>query len=949
MKQRLLILCSVLWLAVLQVRAQEKTVTGTITDPQGEGLPGVSVILKGTTTGTITDVAGKFTLKVTEGNVLIFQSVGFTTQEITVTNQTSFSVQMQEDVQALKEVVVVGYGTQLKTDVTGSIASVTGEEIANVPVPSFESAIQGRVAGAYISSGSGKVGQGIKIRVRGGSSVTASSQPLYVVDGVPITTQNVGTTTNEPINPLANINTNDIESIEILKDASAAAIYGSRAANGVVLITTKRGKEGKTNINLGYSVGFSDPTNKRDFLNGEEYLELLTEAYNTSNSRGNSSLTQRFSREELFDLVIPGWDGGYNTNWQDKAFQQGFFQQADLSMSGGNAKTQFYVSGSYLDQDGILVNNSIERFSGKIALDHMATEKLKVGLNIAVSRTDLGRVSNDNAFATPLQLVALPPVQPAIDPATGDLNQNTVYYNGLIEQKYADSENIVFRNLTNLYANYTIVEGLSFRSEFGLDLYDQTEEIYQGKETQDGAPAGLASSRAVRIVNYNTNNFFNYAKVFEEKHDIGAVVGMSYQQSNQLTNSQQARTFPNGKFRTLGSAASNTTFGSLKTSFSFLSYFTRLNYKFDNKYLVSLSGRIDGSSRFGANNRYGFFPAASVGWIMSNESFLQDNTVLSFLKLRSSIGVTGNAEIGNFDYLPLVQATAYGEEAGTRFIQLPNPDLKWETTTQWDVGVDFGFLNDRITGEIDYYIKNTTDLLLNENVAGTSGFQVFTRNVGELENKGIEFVLNTKNLVGDFTWETSFNISGNRNKIKNLNGSIIDIAPQRAVEGQPIGVFFLREYAGVDPANGDALYKLNDGSGETTNNYGAAQRVVVGDPNPGFIGGLNNSFSYKNFDLSIFLQFVNDVDVYNGGGRFMASNFNWFDNQTADQKERWQNPGDVTDVPQLRLDESNGNNDSSRWIEDASYLRVKNIVLGYNFSQNVLTRLHLNNLRVYAM
>ena len=813
---------------------------------------------------------------------------------------------------------------------------------------------RGEFLGAYITSGSGKLGQSVKIRIRGSSSITASNQPLIVLDGVPITSSNQGTTINEPTNPLADLNFNDIQSIEVLKDASAAAIYGSRASNGVILITTKRGNAGKTKINLGYSLGFSEPTRKREFLNGEEYLEMVNEAYDNTSAVFGGDIAQLFfglpNKAAMFDVFIPGWDQGFDTDWQEEALQNGFFQQVDLSANGGSDRTQFFISGSYLDQEGILIGNTFERINGRLNLTHTATEKLRFGINLSLARTEMGRVPNDNAFATPLQLVALPSVQSTTDPETGELNTNTLYYNGLIEDRFADDLTVVFRNLTNLYATYDIIEGLTFKSEFGLDLLDQTEEIFQGRETQTGSPNGFANSRTVRVFNYNLNNFLSYSKVFAEVHDFNAVVGISYQQSNTDITSQQARTFPDNRFRKLGSAAENITFGSSGSSFSFLSYFSRINYKLKGRYLLTLSGRIDASSRFGDNQRYGFFPAASLGWILSEESFLKDNGVLSFLKLRTSVGVTGNAEIGDFNYLGLVQANAYDVVAGTRPFQLANPDLKWEETTQWDFGIDFGFLNDRITGEIDYYIKKTNDLLLNENIPGTSGFQVFTRNIGELENKGFELAINSQNFVGDFQWSTNFNISFNRNKIVRLNGSPIDVSEQRAVEGQPIGVFFLREYAGVDPESGAALYHRNDGSDSTTTVWDLAQRAVVGDPNPNFIGGITNNFSYKGFDLSIFLQFVQGVDVYNAAGTFMSANLGGgFDNQTRDQLRRWRQPGDITDVPQAQLFLGNGSNASSRWIEDASFLRFKTVTLGYNFPQAILSKIKLNSLRLYVI
>ncbi len=961
---------------VISSWAQERVITGKVTSQEdGSSLPGVNVVLKGTTTGTVTDADGKFSINASGANpVLVFSFIGLKTTEVTVGASSVVDVQLEPDAKQLSEVLVVGYGSQIKQDVTGNIASVKGDAIRQLPVPSFDQALQGRAAGVFVEAGNGKLGQGIKVRIRGASSVSASNEPLYVVDGVPITSQNLSSSVAST-NPLVDINSNDIESVEILKDASAAAIYGSRAANGVVLITTKRGKTGKTNFNLGYFTGTSSPTGHREWLNTQEYVELFTEA----NGGLTTSLINRFNRYGAApstqpsgvayqSWATPGAAGYVDTNWEDQVFRKDAgIQQLDLSANGGNEKTKFFVSGGFTDQKGILVANSLDRINGRLNLDHQATEKLSIGFNFSLSRTTNKKLSDDNAFSTPMQIIALSPMTPVIDPrtnlpsgaldlATGAPNTNyPLYYNPLLNVDYSSRVTTVFRNFGSAYAAYKITNDLTFRSEFGYDLLSQNEENWFGKETSrnQGTPNGSGFNAWTQVFNYTTNNFFRYVKTLQENHNIEAIAGMSFQNSNTKYNSVTGQQYPSNAYRKITSAASITAGTSTETAFSFLSYFARANYKFKNKYLVGLSGRVDGSSRFGSDSRYGFFPAASAGWILSEESFMEGaKNIFEFLKLRASYGVTGNAEIGNFPSAGLYSGDAgYAGIPGQRPSQLPNPDLKWERTVQTDIGIDFGILNSRITGELDYYIKNTSDLLLNVNLPGNSGYRTQTRNVGKLENKGIELVINSENLVGDFKWNTSFNFARNRNKVLDLDGQVITGSfLSRTQEGSPIGIFYGPKYAGVDPANGDALYEIvnADGSITKTNDYNAATQQKFGNPNPDFIAGITNNLSYKGVDFTFLFQGVFGNDIYNGGGKFMSANGDFFDNQTKDQLNRWRKPGDITNVPQARLFGANGTGESSRYMMDGTYVRLKTVTLGYNLPASVLNKLKFSKLRVYA-
>ncbi len=957
----------------LSIIAQDRRITGKVVSAgDGSPLPGVSVQIKGTIKGTSTDATGNYAVSVPAGkSILEIRSVGFNPQSLQIGSQSIINITLVESENSLDEVVVVGYGTQKKSNLTGNVAQISSKSIENLPVLSTEQAIQGRAAGVFVESGNGKVGQGIKMRIRGASSVSAGNEPLYVIDGIPMTTSAAGSAPNTP-NPMADINFNDVESIEILKDASAAAIYGARGSNGVVLLTTKRGKSGKTSINLNYFSGISEATGHRQFLNTAQYTELFTEARVNSgfSVAGGENRFTRYAVGEKARWSDPTSAKYTNTNWEDQVFRKGSINQLDLNISGGTDKTKFYASGSYSKQDGILIKNSFERISSRLNLDHKVSDKVTIGINASVARTFNTRLSNDNAFSTPLQIIALAPMAPVIDPRSGDYSNTyngadvTQYYNPLVNIDNSSNTTETYRTLGNVYGQWNIIPALSFRTEYGFDMSFRNDDQYFGKKTVRNStqPNGEVYKNNANIFNYNTNNFLTFNKIFDQKHDLNVIAGMSYQQSKRTSVDATGRNLPSDAYKTIASGATKAEANSFERTFTFLSYFSRLNYKFDNKYLLGLSGRVDGSSRFGANNRYGFFPAASVGWILSEESFLKNVRQVSFLKVRASYGFTGNAEINNFGSLGLYSAqnadgnsAGYAGIPGQRPSQLENPDLKWEKTAQTDIGLEVGFFNNRISAEVDYYTKHTTDLLLNVNIPGTSGFGQLLKNVGELENRGWEFVLRTDNSFGDLKWRTSFNAATNANKILNLQGQVITGGfLNRAVEGQPLGVFVGPEYAGVDPANGDALYYKNttkaDGSMDktTTNDVNLAENTPIGNPNPKWIGGITNDFNYKGIDFSFTFQGVYGNDVYNGAGKFMSANGDFYDNQTLDQLNRWKKAGDITNVPQARYVGGNGTAESSRYLEKASYTRLKTVSIGYLLPKSITDRLKLTKVRIYA-
>jgi TonB-dependent starch-binding outer membrane protein SusC len=974
MQKRLLQLVCLLLVTGL-TWAQNVTVTGKVTDEAGNPLASASVQIKKTRSGTTTDAQGNFSLSAAPGTVLVVSAVGYEAKEFSASaNRVTLS--LAADTRSLSEVVVTGFGgAQIKKDLTGNIARVKGKDIEFMPTPSVDAALQGKAAGVYVNSQSGKLGQSVSVRVRGNSSVSAGNEPLYVVDGVPVTTYSQSSYGGNT-NPLVDLNPNDIESIDVLKDASAGAIYGSRAANGVVLITTKKGKGGKTKVSFNLQNGISESSRRVKFLNSEEYAELLLEGakyiddfYGTPTA-DPSSETQ-YAKDWMNYFSYDKWesDPTKTYEWQDVVFQRGYYRQADLQMSGGTDKTKFFISGQYLDQQGIIIGNNLDRITARMNIDHKANEWLTLGLTTNFARSLNRRLPDDNAFSNPLQSVALMPMTPSIDPNTGlpagappgDVNI-PMYYNPQLTVDYGRYTAESFRNFSSGYATVNLFPGLIFQSEFGLDLLTQNEEGYFQSQTvrnQTRAVRGLGINRGSFITNYNTNNYLNYNKSFG-KSDISATLGMQYQQSTAKYNFVEGLDFPSDSYQRIASAATISGGSSSESNYRFLSYFLRSNYKLADKYLLSLSGRIDGSSRFGINNRYGFFPAASAGWVLSNEKFLSGIKPLSFLKLRASYGIVGNAEIGNFPQLGLLSGGAgYAGVGGQSPSQIGNPDLRWETNRQFDVGLDFGLFNNRISGEVDYYLRKSEDLLLRVNIPTSTGFSSVVKNLGSMENYGVEFVLNTQNLTGAFKWNTSLNIAYNKGKVTNINGQIIEGGVgslNRAMEGQPLGVFFTVEYAGVDPTNGDALFykNLKDANGNidrtTVNNanYNQAQRVVVGDPNPDIIAGITNNLSYKGFDLSFQFNgvFGNDVSVY-GMGQYSMANMIYEDNQTADQMRRWRKPGDITNVPQARYWFGNGNQRSSRFIVDGSFIRLRTVNFGYNLPANAIKKFKLDRMRVY--
>jgi TonB-linked SusC/RagA family outer membrane protein len=695
--RKLTILLGVLVFHCTAIFAQVREIKGKVIDAKDlSPLTGVTITAKGSKSAALSTANGSFSIKVNaRATSLHLSYIGYEDKDIPIDGSSEpITIRLQTSQRALSEVIVVGYGKAARKDITGSITKLNAKDVENFPAPSFESAIQGKAPGVVVLSGSGKVGQAIQINIRGLSSISAGTQPLYVIDGLPVTTASLSDMTNDPTNPLADINPNDIESLEVLKDASAAAIYGARAANGVVLITTKKGKNAqKTAFELNTSTGISNPARQRKYLNAQQYVELINQAvqsdanYDFNNLHSFSTLDSTISYYQsnyypVMDQLSLGTDwqhAAVNTDWQKLSLHKNApNNQVNISATGGNDKTRFFISGFYNTQQAIVINNRFSRYGTRFNIDHNASDKLVFGLNMAVDRSQLDKVTFDNSLSSPGELVAQVPISPVIDPNTGQLNNNTLYQNGLYDAQYDHDKQVTYRMLGNAYANYTIIPSLSFRSEIGADLLNLTENEFQGKESQDGAGVGKAQTILSQSVSLNTNNYFTFTPHIDDNNKLATVLGMSYLQNDLLQSNANAQNFPSDAIKNLSGATNVTGAASTNYRYTFLSYFLRANYSLMDRYLLSASIRTDGSSRFSPAHRYGWFPAASAGWVISEEDFLKHSTAVSMLKLRASYGLTGNSEIGESQFQLSQYARLYPPPA-----RQPQPQMGEKPTDRY--------------------------------------------------------------------------------------------------------------------------------------------------------------------------------------------------------------------------------------------------------------------------
>lgn len=971
MKKTLLGVWVLFLLVSMESFAQTRTVTGVVISGEDNlPLPGVNVSISGTTRGTITSLDGDYSIEVSSQDTLQFSFIGFTTVKRTVGNQNSINVTLEVDTKTLGEVVVVGYGSQEKKELTGAVAQLDARSFENTPIASLDQAMQGRIAGVQISQNSGTPGGGISVRVRGSSSISASNQPLYVVDGIPVNSgdpshpeSDFGGQSASAIN---DINPSDIASIEVLKDAAAAAIYGSRAANGVVLITTKRGSANQTRINFNAYAGVQDFWKQPKMLNSQQYLEIAGEAF------AEWGMTAEDFVNDYYGGLPFGKDT--DTDWVDEVSRSASIQNYDLSVTGGNDKTQFFLSGSYFDQEGIIIGSRFQRFTTRINLDHQFSDRLSVGTSTQLSRSVNTRIVSDNTLNGPFanSLAASPLWK--VKNEDGTYTHPQFYYpNPVAVGLENDNQGISLRAITSGFATYEIAQGLKVTGRVAADVLNYQERNYI-PSTYPGSFAGTTNGFGMNASNtrlkYVTEAFLEYQKDFGDDHSLQAVAGTNRENNDWNETFVEGEGFPGDIFRYLGAAAVINAGGNNIEGYGIVSYFGRANYSYKDKYLLSASFRADASSRFGENNRWGYFPAVSLGWRIVDEPFMEDQTVFTDLKVRGSYGLTGNQEFGNFNYLSLYGPVNYMNNPALAPVRLGNPDLKWESTAQTNIGVDFSVLNGRVSLSADYYIKKTDDLIFNRPIPTQNGFASYTSNIGAIENKGFEFGLNTINIdsPSGLTWRSELNISLNKNKVTELyNGEDVfyGFGGNSLVlrEGQPIGTFYGLIADGVYASTsdvpeslleqgiqgGDMNYRDMNGDGVITDD----DFTIIGNAQPDFIGGFTNTVRYRNFDLNLFMQFSVGNEIWNAAGTYQQGMFaNGFDdNSTTQVLDRWREEGDITNVPRATTEVSvNRNNlsNTSRFVEDGSYLRVKNLTLGYTLPKSVTERISVQSLRIYA-
>ncbi|KYG71234.1 MULTISPECIES: TonB-dependent receptor [Roseivirga] len=971
---------------------QSRTVTGTVIgEDDGLALPQVSIFIKGTTQGTSTDFDGKYSIEVPSGeSVLVYRFLGYVIKEVTVGNQTVINVSLTPDATTLGEVVVTGYGVERKREITGSIASLGGEKIKNMPMQSFDRALQGRAAGVLVQSSNGVPGGALRVRVRGQGSINAGNEPLYIVDGVQMNTANASS--NLSTNPLASINPNDIESMEILKDA-AASIYGSQAANGVVLITTKKGKSGATKINFNTYTGWVTPVRQVDMMNTQEFINFrldqrrnyytrfsadpdLLEGLSRRNALSGITADQfpalNLSNTQLGQLPQSEFDDFVNGlptyDWQSEIFSEtGRISNYELSLSGGNEKTRFYISGSYNSQEGQIRKFDFERGTLRLNLDTDVSDKLTIETKLNVSAIgQSGTILSGSFFENPTfsGLLVLP-FNPIFDeteatgynePLAGILAENPVKSLQLNERT-TNTKQVS----ANMAFNYRIADNLRFRSYYGVDYRGLTENRYTDPRSFGGRNTdGSAYAQFNENVNFISTQQLNYDLDINPDNKLNILLAAEYREEINEGFSANAQTFPTPQFRTIQSAAEPTGAGGFYTTWRNAGVFTNVKYSLKDKYFFNGTLRYDGSSRFGVDQRWGLFPSIGASWLISEEDFLSTSGALSELKLRASYGTAGNNRIGNFDSRGLVSSAGAGNYLnlpGLTISGLANNRLSWETQTTLNIGTDYSFFDGRINGSIDAYRRLSTDLLLNRNLPSTSGYGSITENVGELENRGIEFSVNTVNYdKGGLTWSTSFNIAFQDQELLALfpgetnNGSATQV-------GLPLNVWYNWDWAGVNPANGRPFYYDRDGNLTYNPQNGSSigdendDRKVLGNTNSSFFGGLTNTVSYKGFTLDFLFQYDYGKDGTDGTGGFSYDPYEARLNlYTRTSDLVWRQPGDVTSFPRPNITAEPGavGVGTARALQDLSYIRLKQVTLSYNFPQSMLSNMFLDNARVYV-
>lgn len=966
MKKRLNGILTLFLVFVVQLTfAQQKTVTGAVIDETGLPLPGVNVIKQGTAVGTQTDFDGYYSIQASPGDVLVFTFVGMERVERTVGPANTINVTMEQDAESLQEVVVVGFGEQTRKSLTSSVARVDGEQIKSIATPTISGALQGAANGLQVNQNSGVPGAAFSVRVRGSSSINGSNEPLYVVDGVPILTGSVGsngTFGGQSNDVLANINFSDIESIQVLKDASSSAIYGARGANGVVLITTKRGKAGKTTVEINSYTGFQREINRYELFTAGQYYEFNDRAFETAFGApglfstgtvniGQGNILEREGAASLEDLYA----SDFGDNYIDAIYKDApaIIRQTDATVSGGTEKARFYANYTDFKQEGVILGQSFDRRSISFNANFKANEKLDVDGAVSITESDNSRINGDNNIYGALTTSVLE--RPGEDLFNEDGSYNTsafIFSNPLQNAVVDNSDARTLRILSNLGLRYKFTENLNLYSKASLERLDFSELIFSPASTRRGAGNNGQSYKGINLINrWNVTNTLNYNKNLGE-FSLNGLLGFSFEGTNNESISVFTTQIPAGLVLPSNGAVPNSADNSI-TENKLFSYFSRLGLGFRDKLFLEATVRADASSVFGEGNQIGYFPAFSGAYIITEEDFMRNNQLTNW-KVRASWGQTGNQSgLGNFGSRGLAFPRPYVGNPGVGVGQLGAPDLSWETTTQLNVGTDFTLFN-RIDLTYDYYIKTTDDLLLARPLRNSSGFTSISANVGKVENRGHEFSLNARIFEGAFNWTTQFQAAFNENEILALErdsaGEFIPIDQgfaTRLAVGQPLGAFFGLQSDGIYREGdeipealaargigaGDVRYIDVDGDG----NIDANDRTFIGNALPKWTGNFRNVIRFANIDISANLQFEYDKDIFNNSLAFAGSSGSYLFNKFASQLDYYSedNPTGSLPAPRFGARQSFNNQDSDRLIEDASYLRLKEVVVGYTVTPEI--------------
>ena len=900
--------------------AQERTITGTVSDGAGP-VPGVNVQVKGTKVGVQTGFDGKYSVKAKTGDVLVYSFVGMNEITRTVGASSSMNVTMQDEAKALTEVVVVGYGVQKRKKLTQAQKVVDNAAMDNLTVLSPQQMLQGQVAGVQVVQSSGVLGGATVVKIRGNASISAGGRPLYVIDGVPM---NDGLFTNgqggQSLNPLLEINPNDIETQTVLKDAAATAIYGSRGSNGVILITTKTGKKNQpARVTFEQTLSVSKATDLLSMMNGTQYRKFKT-------LRGDNPVN--FLNDDY--------------DWQAGVLRDGVSRGTNVSVSGGSDKTTYYAGFGRSDMQGFIFGNNLSSTNAKLSLNTEVNDRIKIGGNLSYSEVINDRVGSENSTFAPLTAAYLQ--SPWISPydANGNFKRLPGFIPNVVAIETLDiNESKTSRAFGNIFTEIQILNGLKYKADFGIDrlFLEQKERSFE-----INSPDGYGYYNTVVQNKYVVTNTLSYEKAFG-KHNLSGVVGSTYEQNDVISATVSATGFASDlQLNVISGAVKGTTSSSTVNS-RLNGYFARFAYDFDSKYLLEVSGRRDGSSRFAENRKYGEFWALSGGWNIANEEFMSNIELFSDLKLRASIGTGGNDRVGDFAFFPLYTGGtggAYNGAPGFNYTQPQNNEYRWEQSKTTNLGLDVAFLNNRIRLSVDAYVKKTTDMILSVPIPGTNGFTSITGNFGSMENKGLEFDLSTVNIDSkNFKWRTSINVALNRNKVLDLPGAsigpdgkrFIGGTNQRVIEGASVNEFFLVRYVGVNAQTGNAEWL--DVNGNVTTTPTDSDRVRVGTANPDFTGGLTNTFNYKNFDLNVLANFSVGNLIFVDGQRF-TDNLNGDFNKSTAVLDYWTTPGQIAYAPSLTsTTRAIFNRRSTAQLKDGSFLRINNVTLGYNLNSAI--------------